>query len=428
MSALESMIASSGEAPINPALSFELPSPSTAIIDRRQHVRAYPSSASSLSSTGTKTCRIRIGGEDFVDPSSLRMQYTITNLASDKVLRPVSGPWCLWQQVYCRSSGTELDNIGYYGRWHNQYGWLHLDRESQWGSAGIEGFHVSKPTTKNPFKPEVGHIGFNASLTVLHRLHLSLLSAGKLLPVKYAPLEIELSMVNDLNDFLLPASAGSNTGTQNFVISDVQILMDCYTLDESILQSFYSSLLSNKVLSIPLMNCYQICHPIPAGATTYSFSSVRAFSRLAAVWLTFRKTGPRSTEFLCPGPLPGEDDAADINLSTVGVPTARLSIGPHNWPDPQPVSSMAEYHMMFTKALGTQPNITRREFEHDAFTIVWNIQKSPSDPTTALSTRSGDLVRVELTNMTADRATEVWLTLISFGVCAVRESGVTLLT
>ena len=176
------------------------------------------------------------------------------------------------------------------------------------------------------------------------------------------------------------------------------------------------------------MNCYQICHPLPAGATTYSFSSVRSFSRLSQIWLTFRKTGPRSTEFLCPGPLPGEEDGADMNLYATSVPTARLSIGPHQWPEAQPASSMAEYYMMFTKALGSQPNITRREFEHDAFSIAWNIQKSPSDPTTAISTRSGDLVRVELTNMTADRATECWMTLISFGVCAIRESGVTLLS
>jgi hypothetical protein len=89
---------------------------------------------------------------------------------------------------------------------------------------------------------------------------------------------------------------------------------------------------------------------------------------------------------------------------------------------------MAEYHMMFTKALGTQPNITRREFEHDAFSIAWNIQKSPSDPTAAVSTRSGDLVRVELANMTADRVSECWMTLISFGVRAVRQSVVTVLT
>ena len=62
------------------------------------------------------------------------------------------------------------------------------------------------------------------------------------------------------------------------------------------------------------------------------------------------------------------------------------------------------------------------------FSIGWDIQKSLSDPTTAISTRSGNLVRVGLANMTADRASECWMTLLSFGVCAIRESGVTLLT
>ena len=427
MSALESMIASSGEASVHPALSYELPAPSTAITDRKQHIRAYPSSASSLSSTGTKTCRIRIGGDDgFVDPSSIRVQYTLNNPETNKYLRPVSGPWCLWQQVYCRSSGVELDNFPHYGRYHNQYGFMNLDRESQWGTPSIEGFHLSKPTTKNAFKPEVGQLAGSVSLTVMHRLHLSLLSSGKLLPVKYAPLEIELSIVNDLNDFLQAASVSGN-GTQNFTVSDVQILMDTYTLDESVLQSFYSSLLRNKVMSIPILSCYQVVHPLPSGATTYSFSSVRAFSRLCQVWCTFRKTGARSTEFLCPGPLPGED-TNDLYLNNAVFPTARMSIGPKSYPEAQPVSSMAEYHMMLTKTLGMSPNITRREFEHDAFTIAWNIQKSPSDPLTAISTRSGDLVRIELANLTADRASEVWLTLVSFGVCAIRESGVTLLT
>jgi len=86
---------------------------------------------------------------------------------------------------------------------------------------------------------------------------------------------------------------------------------------------------------------------------------------------------------------------------------------------------------MMTKALGTQPNITRRDFEHDCFTIVWDIKKMPADVTTAISTRSGDLVRVELTNLatgTSGAATECWMTMISFGVVAIRESGVALLT
>ena len=78
--------------------------------------------------------------------------------------------------------------------------------------------------------------------------------------------------------------------------------------------------------------------------------------------------------------------------------------------------------------LGTTPNITRSAFESECFTIVFDLKKLPQDPTSSLSTRSGDLVRIDLTGLQANAATECWMTMISFGVCAIRESGVTLLT
>mgnify|MGYP003340284398 CR=1 FL=1 len=69
MSALEAQIAASGEAPLTTALDFTLPASSTAIVDRKQHCRAYPTSASTLTYNGTRTVRIRLGGDDFVDPA-----------------------------------------------------------------------------------------------------------------------------------------------------------------------------------------------------------------------------------------------------------------------------------------------------------------------------------------------------------------------
>ena len=72
--------------------------------------------------------------------------------------------------------------------------------------------------------------------------------------------------------------------------------------------------------------------------------------------------------------------------------------------------------------------MNRYMFENTAFTMVFDLKKMPSDISSSLSTRSGDLVRCDITSMTADSATECWLTLVSFGVCAVRESGVSLLT
>ena len=140
MSALESLIATSGEAPLLDSLDFSLPPSSTAVVDRRQHVRAYPTSASSLSPTATRTFRVRLGGDEFIDPSSIRLQYTVRSLDTTHVLGPVTGPWGMWSQVYLLSGGVLLDDIPFYGRFHQQFGWNHLSQLEQFGEAGVCGF------------------------------------------------------------------------------------------------------------------------------------------------------------------------------------------------------------------------------------------------------------------------------------------------
>jgi hypothetical protein len=150
------------------------------------------------------------------------------------------------------------------------------------------------------YKPSVGEINGGAFFTCVHRLHLSILNSGTLLPIKYCPIEIELSLLNNVTDWLNPA----NNGSQIFELQNIQILADSFQLDEAVQSSFYSALFQSRVLSVPVTNAYSVIHPLPAGATTYSFSSVRAFSRLSQIWLTFRGTGPQAWSFICPGETP----------------------------------------------------------------------------------------------------------------------------
>ena len=73
MSALEAVISAGGEAELGPLFSYDLNPASTAVVARKQGCRAYPTSASTLTPTGTKTVRIRMGGNDFVNPASCRI-------------------------------------------------------------------------------------------------------------------------------------------------------------------------------------------------------------------------------------------------------------------------------------------------------------------------------------------------------------------
>ena len=96
-------------------------------------------------------------------------------------------------------------------------------------AVGNEGLGSSKWNTDGQY--DVSDIFQGNSFTCMHRLRFSLLSAGKLLPVKHAPLEIELSMISVPGDWLKLDAGASN----NFQLENIQILYDGCTLDEAVL-------------------------------------------------------------------------------------------------------------------------------------------------------------------------------------------------
>ena len=125
MSALESRISTAGEAPMLDSLDYTLSASNTSVVDRRQHIRAFPTSASTLNPANNRSCRIRLGGDDFIDSSSIRLMYTITEKGG-AILTPTGGPWCMWASVRLMSNGVLLDDLPSYGRFHEQYGWNQL--------------------------------------------------------------------------------------------------------------------------------------------------------------------------------------------------------------------------------------------------------------------------------------------------------------
>ena len=429
MSALDSLISSGGEASLLESLSFDLPPASTAVVDRKQGCRAYPSSASTLSTSGTKTCRIRLGGNDFCNPESVRLQFQINN-RSGLAMYPASGPHGVWASVRLLSGGVELDNIPCYARHHDLHGCQLMTTEQRWSEAiyGTGGSFERVAGSLNPAKlrPDQGAIAPNGNVIVSHKLLLSLFTAGKMIPLRYAPLELELTL-GPASDYVHQTRGGSNI----YDVSDIQLYYDSSVLDESVQESFYKALLSNRVLNIPCQQFHQVVNIIPAGSTSYSFSVSRAFSRLSKVWITFRNEAqPRVNSFLCP-----TDSSTGYENDDDGMPifahddalSVRMMCGGKCWPDAQPVASIQEHFHMLMKALPFTPLIERSEFCSNMFVSVFDLQRTPGDPTSAYSTRSSDLLRIELKNLTPNLATEVWVTMWAFGVCAVRESGITLL-
>ena len=137
----------------------------------------------------------------------------------------------MWSQCYLRSNGVEISNIPQLGRFMQQYSWNQLTMQEQFAEAGICGLYGSWNAADNPLNtPSLGTIAAGASYTVLHKLPISLFESGKLLPTRYAPLELEISCASAA-DWLNVAAGHSQT----YTISNVQILYDAYVLDEAVL-------------------------------------------------------------------------------------------------------------------------------------------------------------------------------------------------
>jgi hypothetical protein len=185
----------------------------------------------------------------------------------------------MWSQVYLRSGGVELDNIPYYGRFHQQYGWNHLSQLEQFGEAGVTGFGGSWSSGNSQENtPNMGTILPSRSYIAMRKLYLSICSQRRLLPTRYMPMELEMTLGSNA-DWL---SLGVNQST-TYVIEHLQLVYDAYALDEAALDAFYKALLANRVLSIPTMTVHQVVQTIPASSTSFSFAALRAFNRLSHV-------------------------------------------------------------------------------------------------------------------------------------------------
>ena len=60
-----------------------------------------------------------MNGDGWVDPSTVRLVYTLTNTATGGItLRPIGGPWSMFSRVRCMYQGAICDDISVYNRTH----------------------------------------------------------------------------------------------------------------------------------------------------------------------------------------------------------------------------------------------------------------------------------------------------------------------
>ena len=355
--------------------------------------------------------------------------FTISNRDTTKDLKFWSGPWSAWGTVRLLSQGTEIERLDLYGRHHELFGFQLLPFQDQWTEAAVCGLHGSWDTGMNQLQPRVGRIEKGKSAVVMHKLHLSLFESKRNLPLRFCPLEVELSLAPASYWIdTATASGGVLTYSQNYAISDLKIIYDEVVPDESIVSSFYAGLLKNQIMSVPVLCAYQFQQTIPTGATSIDVTASRAFSKISSVWVSF-SGDILNSDFMQPATPPnglGITPFIDSG-SPPWAPSVRLSIGGKHFPDPAPADNIPMQYYNLVKTLGYSPNITRDDYISDTYVLVTDMKRVPFDHGTGISSRSGDLIRIEIKNITANRATSVHVTMFAYGIVAIREAGVNLL-
>ena len=113
-------IANSIEDKLIDGLSFKLNPGASYVVDRRS-VTYHPQGSNIYQpGSGTKLIRILLTGDNWLDPSTFRIQFDLNNLDGTpaKSLIPISGPWAFFRRMRVLCSGQLVEDITDYNRIH----------------------------------------------------------------------------------------------------------------------------------------------------------------------------------------------------------------------------------------------------------------------------------------------------------------------
>ena len=434
------------------SLSFKLPNSANFINDRRS-VSFFPSGGNSYSPQGVKIIKFVITGNDWLDPSSVRIQFRLNNpnAAPMRLLNPL--PANFFRRLRIIAGGQVIEDIDCYNRVYNMIHMM-LPTERRLNDAA-EGFGLGE---MHPMNRDVSDniIGLQSLLyspfvipqssrVVLFPLLCGIFNQSKFLPLKYLQgLQIKLEVINNFTDAICvqtPAIAGGGAAVgdpfaNNWSISEAQVKCDVVSLDNTLDNEYTSHLLQGK--SLPL-NFSSFVHQVQAvgGTDRPVIAMSRAFTRLKTVFVTFYK---RPITHINLGYVPEAREALHLPLreSTffwhpqylypglsvynhtdldAALPNgwwsfqwqteveAQLQIGSKLFPE-MPMRSSAESYYQLRKALGSHRpsstyavNIASREYRTTKYVLAFDCEKQTNVGFTGINTRSGDLITIKIQNL-----------------------------
>ena len=421
-------------------LSFKMQPGASYVVDRRS-VTYHPQGSNIYKPlAGTKLIRILLTGDNWLDPSTMRIMFNVNNenATEAKKLHVVGGPWCFFRRLRILAAGQLVEDIDNYHRIHEMMSFL-VASDSKANQAA-EHFGRNWDSDSNGWGYNAGIKG-GQSLTVLFKPLSGLLNQNKMLPVRYAPITIELELAdNPLDPIIDPAALPADTFTTDntsteWSINNVQVKVDVCTLDNALDNSYAQHLLSGKSLPISYNTFVSQMQTI-AGQDAPLINVSRALTRLKSVFVTLHKDSADKynrkfwNNFF--SPMQPENETI-ITPEAKGEFEYQLQIGSKLFPE-YPIRSHNEAYYQLCKTLGVQSSavhnfdISAREYRSTKFVLGTDCEKVLDAGFTGLNTRAGDLMSVKFkyadkgtgNNRLADR---IHIVLHSDQILEIRDSG-----
>ena len=188
-------------------------------------------------------------------------------------------------------------------------------------------------------------------------------------------------------------------------------------------------MLSGRALQLNLRTVFSQQAIIPAGATEFQASVVRALSRIAAVFITFTGRDAQTNALLRfhnPSAVVGHERTLQW----------AVQIGSKQWPEMAPCPSTASTMSYLRQALNIYDqnvactSITPQSYQTHRYVIGVPTSTIPGQVFSGISTRSGDLLSVLIKSMGVganEQAQKMHITMLAEVILEIKESGAVLL-
>ncbi len=196
---------------------------------------------------------LKLTAQGWLDPSTVRFFFDVRNDnpgtdALPKYLRPLGAPHAFFHRVIIKLRGVIIEDIQDYARVHEMFSILQTPHaRTNERAEGFGGNVEIKHLNTEALLP-----GFRNYQTVCFKPLAGVFMQSKYLPVRYAPIEIELSL-SDATEPIVSEQMGNfttaNTSYQ-YKLENCMLKCDVCTLDNALDNNYVFYLLSGKSLKI----------------------------------------------------------------------------------------------------------------------------------------------------------------------------------